>query len=329
MSGIQQNSATNSVPNLVSVGNYFKLFRMHWDQGTGREGRIDPFRKGWTTTDFLNRMQKVGHSVSDDTVKNWLQNKSFPHRRQHETIVKVYFGASESNRGELSSNAARDEFEAAWQMAEDSRHERIEKRPRITENDPSFEWQIFACNGIDGLTEVRLHQPRLGNEPGTYFIDATIRIDRIECEPNGITIFIGLRDVFLSLTSPSYQAAKGTMIGERSTQPHVRVTVGGVEFNGPRDKAHGCLVGDLLGEEYIAVIEPTREIEHPITVMLHAGRRSFSVARGNDKDGNSGAEMVGAEKDAVLNALIYKGRPKDGLGRAILAQSRMRRIPRT
>jgi hypothetical protein len=116
------------------------------------------------------------------------------------------------------------------------------------------------------------------------------------------------------------------MIGERTVHEHACRIPGGVEFT--PCEGQDCLAGDLLGEEYIAVMEPTGEGEQSVTVGLHTGRRSFDVTVADGQSDSAGGNVT-IEKDAVLNALICKGKRKDGQGRVILACARMQKKPPT
>ena len=112
------------------------------------------------------------------------------------------------------------------------------------------------------------------------------------------------------------------MIGERIKQNHIQPCPGGVIFT-PRD-GDDCVIGDLLGDEYLTVVEPTATGEKlTITVGLHTGRRSFAITEYND---NASGKAVTAEKDAVLNALICRKR-KDEQGRVILACALIYKTP--
>jgi hypothetical protein len=113
------------------------------------------------------------------------------------------------------------------------------------------------------------------------------------------------------------------MIGERKVHENARAKPGGIEFSPTGGR--GCLAGDLLGEEYIAVMEPSGTGELLVTVGLHAGKRSFDITVVDDQGERGDSSVVSIEKDAVLNALIYKGSQKDGQGRVVLARARMRK----
>jgi nucleoside phosphorylase len=188
------------------------------------------------------------------------------------------------------------------------------------------DWAILGSSRTHGLAELRLHQPRPGNVPGTYYVEATLRLGRGEYDYEDHTVSIGLREAFLSLDSSSYQAAQRSMIGERAAHADFQPDVGGVKITGPRKG--GCLVGEPLDEEYLAIIEPTEEGDETVTVSLHAGRLSFEVALVDRQDGKLSIEATPINKRVVLNTLIYERRERDPQGRVILAGAQMRRKPR-
>jgi hypothetical protein len=144
-------------------------------------------------------------------------------------------------------------------------------------------------------------------------------MDLAEYELECRTIFIGVRDVGLAIDSPSYQPAKGTLVAERRPMENMKVKPGGLEFHPDAGKTH--LEGDILRGEHIAVMEPTATAEAVITVTAHAGRRSF-LLWAEDK-----LTAVSNEQDAILNVLIHKTKPKDALGRVVLARSRIEKKP--
>jgi DNA-binding winged helix-turn-helix (wHTH) protein len=193
------------------------------------------------------------------------------------------------------------------------------KRPSIVPNGASA-WSIFEPTGTDGLVELRLHQPRQGNQPEMFYLDATLRVEVAEYEMDDRILLIGLTDAFLSVESKGCQPAKGTVIGERLACEGVHPKPRGVEFQAP---PAGRLTGDLLGEEYIAVMEPTISSEQLVTIQVRAGRRSFSVTA-KDIDGVE-EQTTSTEKTAILNRFIEL-KLRDEQGRVTLAEARMRKI---
>jgi hypothetical protein len=194
---------------------------------------------------------------------------------------------------------------------------------------PLADWSILRPELTDGVAELRLHQPRPGNVPSTFYIDVTLRIGEGEYEYEGRTVFIGLKNAFLYFDSPSYQITKGSMIGERAEHPNFDVDVGGTKIKGPQN-SDGWLAGDPLGEEYVAVVEPAGGGEEILTLSLHAGRLAlaFKVAPVDSEDEPTEIDLT-TNKQAVLNTFISQVRGRDRQGRAILARTRMQRKPRT
>jgi hypothetical protein len=194
---------------------------------------------------------------------------------------------------------------------------------------PLADWNILRPELTDGVAELRLHQPRPGNVPNTFYIDVTLRLGEGEYEYEGRTVFIGLKNAFLYFESPCYQITKGSMIGARAEHPNFDVDVGGTKIKGPRN-SDGWLVGDPLGEEHVAVIEPAGGGEEIVTLSLHAGRLAlaFKVAPVGDEDKPTEIDLT-TNKQAVLNTFISQVLGRDRQGRAILARTRMQRRPRT
>jgi hypothetical protein len=314
------NSPPNSDPKVI----FFGLFRQHWDEGTGRAAGADVRYRSWTPKEFGDAMQKCGCQISDDAVRLWYLGEHLPRSLQKAAILRVFFPTSGIGKRETAADEAFRTMDALWLEAQRRpRSQSKELLPPATYDQPA-EWVIFDRRSIDGLTELRLHPPRLGNLPGTVYIDATLRIATAIYEWEERSVSIGLREAFLSVDSASYQPSKKSMIGDRSEHPYFKPTPGGADITGPRDK-HGCLTGDPLGEDYVTAIEPTNDDEKPVTMRLRAGRRSFKVAVTNTEKQHHSRNSTAVNKDAVLNALIYERREKDRQGRVVLAQVRMQR----
>jgi hypothetical protein len=192
---------------------------------------------------------------------------------------------------------------------------------------PLADWHILRPELTDGVAELRLHQPRPGNTPNTFYIDVTLRLGEGEYEYEGRTVFIGLKNAFLYFESPSYQITKGSMIGERVEHPNFDVDVGGTKIKGPLN-SDGWLVGDPLREEFVAVIEPAGGGEEIVTLSLHAGRLAlaFKLAPVDGEDEPTEISLT-TNKQAVLDRFISKVLGHDRQGRAILARARMQRKP--
>lgn len=197
-------------------------------------------------------------------------------------------------------------------------HNRLDQ---ATEDYSASRWSLSDPIGTDGLAELRIHQPRPGNHVGTFYVDATLRVDVAEYEHEDRIVVIGLKNAFLSIEPVGCQPSKGTMLGERIACETIKTKPRGIEFTAQTDQ----LSGDLLGEEYIAVMESTAQDQQSVALELRAGRRSFNVA----VKGADGCEIqnISTEKNSILEALIYKLRSKDGQGRVILANAKMWKCP--
>lgn len=200
---------------------------------------------------------------------------------------------------------------------------RFDELEQATEDNSASGWSRPDAIGTDGLADLRLYEPRPGNQAGTFYLDATLRVDVAEHEQDDRIVAIGLRNAFLSIESVGCQPSKGTMIGERIACETVHAKPRGVEFTAAIDH----LTGELLGEEYIAAMESTVQGEQSVTLELRAGRRSFNVTvKGAD---DCKGQDTTTEKTAILNTFIYQSRSRDGQGRVVLARAKMWKRPRT
>jgi hypothetical protein len=283
------------------------------EHGTRPDGHPDFPGKLWEYDEFAKTA-----GVDSRSLRNYrssvIPKSSFQNRIEH-----ALFGDNEAAYG-------------AWRKRlrdAATRTERTNAEPALLAH-----WTILPSEFTDGLAEVRLHQPRPGNMPNQFYIEATLRLQKGEYDYEDRTVSIGLKDAFLLLESPNYQATKGSMIGERE-HPNFEADVGGAKIKGPR--SDGCLAGNPLGDEYVAVIEPVGSgKEEPagggkevVTVSLHAGRRSaFDVALIDDQDERTETYPT-INKRAVLDAVINEGLGRDRQGRVILARSKIQRKPRT
>jgi hypothetical protein len=279
-----------------------RLIRDHLNRGQ----RADVERRNWKPWTDAGISGYLG--VSPNTVANW-------HSEDYPTpptdilpMLDLLFGDIPAFQG------WRSDLRDAWSRAKGLLAPDSEQS---TSEDISSEWAILNTDQSPGLAELRLHPPRPGNKRDTFYLDATFRMDIAEYEWECRTIFIGVRDAGLAIDSPSYQPAKGTLVAERRPMENMKLKPGGLEFHPDAGKNH--LEGDILKGEHIAVMEPTATAEAVIPVIAHAGRRSFLVAA-EDK-----LVPVSNEQDAILNALIYKAKRKDALGRVVLARSQIKK----
>jgi len=287
-----------------------KLLDAHLKRGQRADGLSQEHLQPWTNFNFAGVV-----NVSPNSVANW----------RHETLpedVLPILDALFGNRPEFAGH--RRDLKEAWAQAKglvpmDGEEE--------YDGDECGEWLIIDSYLTPGIAELRLHPPRSGNASGTYYLDATLVIDTGEYDHEGDTLLIGLREAFLSVQSSSYQVAKNSIIGDRSDHANFKLTVGGTRVVGPLDD-RGCLHGNPLGDEYMAVIEPVGERDEPVEVALRAGRRGFDITRADVSGDAPRDPAADINKDAILNVLISKGREKDPQGRVLLACARMKRRPR-
>ena len=269
-------------------------------------------------------MAKCGCPVSDDAVRTWFHGEVVPRSAQKVAILRVFFREA-TGQGDTEADTAFQQMEAAWGQAQDRPHAPLRRETA----EPDAAWigagTPFRTAGLASLT---LDEPQQGNEPDApWFVRARLRLETAEHERReGPSVFIALRNAFLTVAASGYRAVNGSLIGERTPHPNFRPKGDGVEVVGPHEDGL-CLDGDPLGEDHIAQIKPAEDNkgEESVTVALHAFRRSFAVSFSPAPPDSDTSDVAANEKDAVLNALIAKGRPKDSQGRTLLARDTMKR----
>lgn len=327
---------TRTLPELPdddSTRTFARLLAWHLNNGTRPRRTPETPGARWTNEEFGTacggsnektvRLWRSGSSVPNDlpTIERELfgDNSAYLVWRQE---LRNAYDAAKRNRdvvahafGTLGSPSA---------PARRSQSAPTERTSQMSAYDPREQWILLGSRGVLALMELRLHPPRLGNELDTFYLDATLLSGTAEYDYEDRLIVLGVRSAVLVLDSASYQAAQGSMIGERPGPAYFKRLAGGVEITGPRDD-NGRLSGDILQGEYIAVIESVGNDEHPLTVSILAGRRSFSVAALGRKKGTVSDDETNVNKDAILNALIYKVQTIDSQGRIVLAEARITR----
>jgi hypothetical protein len=261
--------------------------------------------KPWTDTDFAAAVDKTPGAV-----RHWCSKSNPVPPIDVNPILNVFFGdvPKYANwRRELHDKWA----EARLLFPADPDETEAES-PRGR----TSEWSVRNFGAAGGIATARLHPPRPSNDD-TFCLDATAVVGIGEYELDGEVVLIGVQKVLMEISSPSYQPAKGSLIGEREPPQGVRVVPEGVEFT----PTNGRDVVDqsLFGDQPIAVMEPTSSGgEETVTLLLKSGR-GFKVSRENVEVPN------GREKDVILNAIIFKDRKPDRAGGITLARSLIRR----
>lgn len=189
----------------------------------------------------------------------------------------------------------------------------------------SARWTTPVPDGIEGFASVTLYQPTPYNEEGTYKVEASAKVGLVPLPHNERRFAVGVDTVLLSLKSDAYLVSRASMLGARPSDLAVREHVDGVELFGPRDAATQCLNGELLGDEYLAVIQTRHNGEAPVTLSMRAEEGAFKVFA-VDAAGKKTRVKVTTEQDKVVNALLGDGRERDALGRVLLARATMKRI---
>lgn len=217
----------------------------------------------------------------------------------------------------------RQELLDAWLAAKSKVTLNIDDLEDRFANEPLVNWKVTTLEQTEGLVELRLHQPRMANDGNSFYLDATLRLDRARYDYEGREVYISMKNATLIIESPSHQPAKGSMIGERTAMVDVVVRPHGVEFTAMEG---GYLCGDILQGEYVASMESLGgEVPERVLVSLHAGRRAFIVEASEPNNSEENLVIISAEKETILNTLIHCSRKKDRLGRTILARSRLRK----
>ena len=322
------NSSPNSGP---ECRRFFALFQQHWNAGTGlashsksamdRDGR-------WTVQTFGDAMEWAGVSTIDPgTIQSWLDKERWPQKERKNGVLKVFFRLPKGIAADPETDRLREQMEIAWQQGQEARV-RSQPASRSAEREVNAAW-IAAGSPVrtPGLASLTLDEPQQGNEPdATWYVRARLRLETAEYErEDGQSVFIALRNAFLTIFASGYRVANGSLISERSHHPNFRPKGDGVEVVGPCEEGF-CLNGDPLGEDQIAQIKPADDGkgEESVTVALYAFRRSFAVSLSPTPRQIDGSDVAAIERDAVLNALIAKGR-KDSQGRLLLARDTMKR----
>jgi hypothetical protein len=277
--------------------------------------RPDPNnREPWTNPEFAKLMPGRDPTVegaAPNTVANWRRGATRP--QAIEPILCALFGPFRSDGGNARSEM-REAFDAARALEEAD--------DRIEEGDssvPPTDWRVRRDGGVPGMVELRFHPPRPGNEPGvpTVYIYATLWIDVAEYEYESRSLIIGLKEAYLCIDSRSWPLRRGSWIGERCPLPGIEPKPSSVRLTPTQDRQ--LLTGAPLQDEYLGVLENVGDERNgPVTITLSAASRSFHIA---DAGAVKESGFVSENKDAVLSALIRKGRKIDPQGRIILSES--------
>jgi hypothetical protein len=183
---------------------FAKLLQDHCSSGTGRRtsGRG---RGSWKDLELAEELQKVCRRGSDESVRKWRRGDVVPTLDFKNGLVRVLFrSCSNSVLGEEDS-LARDDFEDAWIKANDARKLEIPKSSDLDSPHPNFKWKVFPGQKTNSIVELNVHSPTSTNEPGTYMLHLSLVISPITTEQAGYPITIGLRGLFLYVTSDGFQ----------------------------------------------------------------------------------------------------------------------------
>ena len=187
---------------------------------------------------------------------------------------------------------------------------------------------------LPDLVELRLHQPTAQNEPNSYLVKATLLFGTAHIDippdaesPKPRTLALALREARLAIGAPgdTWQPAQGNLLGERTESKNYRRVAGGVEITGETNQ-HGHLAGAPIGDEPFATIEPSDDTATPgadrFTILVSAPLRSIDIT---DPDAPLDTHRLdNANKEAVLDIILSKSRPRTESNHRILARATMR-----
>lgn len=325
----------NSGPNSESdCPRFFVLFQKHWKSGTGLAAHDQPAMKrdgSWTVRTFSNAMEWAGlGSIDPATIQSWLDGERWPQKERKNAILKVFFRLPKVTQNDQETGRLRDEMDVAWLEGQAART-RSQSFARNEEREVIAGW-IASGTPVHtpGLALLMLDEPQQGNEPDApWYVGARLRLQTAKHERrDGSYVFIALRTAFLSIGVSGYRVVNGSLIGQekRAENPNFQGENDGAEVVGPREEGF-CLGGDPLAGDYIAQIKPADDgkSEESVTVALHAFRDSFAISLSPKPSDSEQSDVARTEKNAVLNALIAKGRVKDSQGRMLLARDTWKR----
>lgn len=180
------------------------------------------------------------------------------------------------------------------------------------------------------MASLTLDPPQQGNEPNApWYIRARLRLDVGEYEgEDGRPFYVALRRAFMSVTTVGYRTVNGSLIGDKPRpHPNFEGRPNGIDVIGPRKGKNGCLIGDPLGDDYIAQIQPNHDGsgEATVTVSLHVFQAGFAFSLSPSPRNSDESDVAAVEKDRVLNVLIAKGR-KDDQKRVLVACDTMKKV---
>ena len=316
---------------------FFDRFEQHWKAATGLAAFLKrPTKEGeaWNEPDFVTAIEKAGiGTIRVETVRWWKNRIRWPQEKSKDAILKVFFPVPNTGQRDAEADRQSTEMEAAWTEGQAAANR---SRPAARQDSDEAE-AVWIASGTPfktaGLARIDLiREPP--NEPDTpWRLLARLRLGTAKHEATNSRprLFIALRTAFLTVRASGHRVVPGSLIAERAPHGNFRPQVDGVDVIGPRACEVGCLHGDPLGDEEIARIEATanRTGEESVTVELYAFKDSFAVSLKPQPRDSDDSDVAADLKDAVLNALISKGRRfKDDQGRALLARDTLKREAR-
>jgi hypothetical protein len=302
---------------------FHELFLKHWDAGSGlvahwravdprTAGKVRP-RGGWTTSDFINAMNRAGCELGEDSVERYRNGSQLPRRPSLLAILDAYFPESQEA---LSEHVDRQSMYDAW-LNEQTPKRHTRKFTTAERPDPNAaEWPRENPKPFAHVAALELFTPTPDNKTG-YVLRGRLDLGMREDESGEKPILLALRNAYLRLETSANLVTDGSLIGVREPHEHLEPIAGELRVVKPRN-SDGCLVGEVFGGCHIAVVTPTDNVAGQITVTVSVPRSGFHVAAIDASGGPVPAALESEAKRKVLDALVFATLPVDGAGRAIL-----------
>lgn len=313
---------------LTAKMRFSALFKRHWHAGRGRTPPPGSKYVCWNAAEFGKAMTAAGGGISDDTLTNWFEGANVPQPEPANRILKVFFPSAPEGLGDTADAVDWREMHSVWEAAWYNRRARVrETPPEPPEVRPELAWVHDGGFETLGLVEFRAHLPTPINAvPGNYLLPATLLLGQMTRTWEPYVVTISLLDATLTVASTVYQPAAGKLVGDAGFQhDHFERTTGGARITGPR--AGKILKGDVLTDEVgrnVAEIEPADPSGEPLTLRVAAGPKDFESRAVRSDPTEAIDEAPKPNRDIIIKALIFAACRRDELGRAILAERRLR-----
>ena len=266
-------------------------------------------------------------SASESAVSKWLNDANGISRANLDALVDLLMPVPEPGCGIPDPDRAR--ALELWQAMERAKVGRRAQSSPAVEDPPAekaTDWPRSNPKPFLDLAALELHTPRSDNQGG-FFLHGRLDLAQREDDSTDPPIRLAMQEAFLRVEVTDNLVMDGSLIGKRAAHPNLSPAGDALRITGPRPDAQ-CLDGEVFEESHIVTITPTDDAAAEVTVTISVGRRAFTVTP-LDEEGRPLATALDSEaKKAVLNALIFENLPRDGTGRAVLQQAKLRRRPK-